>query len=214
MGPDAMILGFWVLSQFFHSPLWSLSRGSLVPPHFLPLKWYYLYIWRNICWYFSQLVIAACDSPSPAFCVMYSFPNFEPVCCSMSGSNCSFLTCIKVSWETGKIVWYPISLRNVHNLLWSTKSKREGICIYLWQIHVDVWQKPTQYWKAIILQLKISKLFKKENGKRFLNFLQKWISKMPVNIWKDVQFYQSSQKWKLQVCGDLITYLPWWWKGK
>ena len=33
--------------------------------------------------------------------------------------------------------------------------------IYLWQIHVDVWQKPTQDWKAI-LQLKISKLFKKE----------------------------------------------------
>ena len=25
----------------------------------------------------------------------------------------------------------------------------------LWLIHVDVWQKPTQYCKAIILQLKI-----------------------------------------------------------
>ena len=24
-------------------------------------------------------------------------------------------------------------------------------------IHVEVWQKPTQYWKAIILQLKINK---------------------------------------------------------
>ena len=31
------------------------------------------------------------------------------------------------------------------------------ICIYLWLIHVDVWQKPTQYCKAIILQLKIKK---------------------------------------------------------
>ena len=28
------------------------------------------------------------------------------------------------------------------------------IYIYLWLIHVDVWQKPTQYCKTIILQLK------------------------------------------------------------
>ena len=26
--------------------------------------------------------------------------------------------------------------------------------MYLWLIHVDAWQKPTQYYKAIILQLK------------------------------------------------------------
>ena len=31
--------------------------------------------------------------------------------------------------------------------------------VYLWLIHVDVWHKPTQYCKAIILQLKIN--FKK-----------------------------------------------------
>ena len=32
--------------------------------------------------------------------------------------------------------------------------RREGTYIYLWLIHVDVWQRPTQYCKAIILQLK------------------------------------------------------------
>ena len=37
----------------------------------------------------------------------------------------------------------------------------EGGDIYLWLIHVVVWQKPTQYCKAIILQLKLSKLEKK-----------------------------------------------------
>ena len=37
--------------------------------------------------------------------------------------------------------------------------KRGGIYVYLWLIHVDVWQKPTQHCKAIILQLKIN--FKK-----------------------------------------------------
>ena len=30
----------------------------------------------------------------------------------------------------------------------------EEIYVYLWPIHVDVWQKRTQYYKAIILQLK------------------------------------------------------------
>ena len=37
---------------------------------------------------------------------MYSFPNLEPVCCSMSSSNCCFLTCIEISQETGQVVWY------------------------------------------------------------------------------------------------------------
>ena len=37
---------------------------------------------------------------------MYSFPNFELICCSMSGSNCCFLTYIQVLQEAGKVVWY------------------------------------------------------------------------------------------------------------
>ena len=34
------------------------------------------------------------------------------------------------------------------------RFKREGIYVYLWLIHVNVWQKPTQFFKAIILQFK------------------------------------------------------------
>ena len=41
------------------------------------------------------------------------------------------------------------------------RFKREGTYAYLWLIHMDVWQKPTQYGKAIILQLKINKFQKK-----------------------------------------------------
>ena len=37
---------------------------------------------------------------------MYSFPNFEPVRCFMSDSKCCFLTCIQISQEVGKVVWY------------------------------------------------------------------------------------------------------------
>ena len=35
------------------------------------------------------------------------------------------------------------------------RFKTEGTYIYLWFIHVDVWQKPSQYCKVIIVQLKI-----------------------------------------------------------
>ena len=42
---------------------------------------------------------------------MYSFPNLEPVCCSMSGCNCCFLTCIQISQEAGRWSGIPTSWR-------------------------------------------------------------------------------------------------------
>ena len=36
------------------------------------------------------------------------------------------------------------------------REAQEGICVYLWLIHVVLWQKPTRHYKAIILQLKIN----------------------------------------------------------
>ena len=43
---------------------------------------------------------------------MYSFPDLEPVCCFMSGSNCCFLNCIQISQEAGKMVWYSHLLKD------------------------------------------------------------------------------------------------------
>ena len=43
---------------------------------------------------------------------MCSFSYVEPVCCSMSSSNCCFLTCIQVSQETGRVVWYSHLFQN------------------------------------------------------------------------------------------------------
>ena len=43
---------------------------------------------------------------------MYSFPDLEPVCCSMSSSNCCFLTCIQISQGAGKVVWYSHLFQN------------------------------------------------------------------------------------------------------
>ena len=37
---------------------------------------------------------------------------------------------------------------------WGGRFKREGIYVHLWLTHVGIWQKTTQYCKAITLQLK------------------------------------------------------------
>ena len=56
----------WVLSQVFISSL-TLSRGSLVPLHFLQLGWYHLHVWG--CWYFpGNLDSSLC----PTFRMIYS----------------------------------------------------------------------------------------------------------------------------------------------
>ena len=47
----------------------------------------------------------------------YSFPNLEPVCCSMSGSNYCFLTCIQISQETCRVVWYSRLFKNFPQLI-------------------------------------------------------------------------------------------------
>ena len=41
---------------------------------------------------------------------MYSFPNLEPVCCSLSSSNCCLL--LQISQEAGQVVWYFSLLKN------------------------------------------------------------------------------------------------------
>ena len=43
---------------------------------------------------------------------MYSFPDLEPVCCSMSSSKCCLLICIQISQETGQVVWYSYLFQN------------------------------------------------------------------------------------------------------
>ena len=122
MGPDAMILGFWMLSfkpAFSLSPFTfilrlfsssSLSAIRVVSPEHL-----------RLLVFLPIILIPACDSSSLAFCMMYaayklnkqgdniqpwhnSFPNFELVHCSMSSSNCCFLTYIQISQEAGRFI--------------------------------------------------------------------------------------------------------------
>ena len=43
---------------------------------------------------------------------MDSFPNLEALCCSMSGSKCCLLTCIQISQQACKLVWYSHLLKS------------------------------------------------------------------------------------------------------
>ena len=118
-----VILGFlfvcFLMLSFklnFYSTLSPSSKGSLVPLHFLPLECYCLHISISLdnldfsLWFIQPGIShdALCiELPKRQYtALMYSFLNFKPVHCSMSGSNCCFLTCILVSQETGKVVWY------------------------------------------------------------------------------------------------------------
>ena len=58
---------------------------------------------------------------------MYSFSYLEPVCCSMSSSNCCFLTCIQISQEAGQVVWYPHLFQNFPQFLVIHTVKGFGI---------------------------------------------------------------------------------------
>ena len=78
--------------------------------------------------FLPAIFIPACVSLSLAFRMMYSvykvnkqvtvysleysFPDLEPVCCSMSSSNCYFLTCIQISQEAYKVVWLSHLFQN------------------------------------------------------------------------------------------------------
>ena len=48
---------------------------------------------------------------------MYFFLNLEQVYCSMSSSHCCFLTCIQISPEAGKVVWYSHLFQNFQSVV-------------------------------------------------------------------------------------------------
>ena len=68
---------------------------------------------------------------------MYSFPNLEPVRCSMSRSNCCFLTCIQVSQEADQVVWYSHLFENfpqfivIHTVKGFGVVNKAGVDVFL-----------------------------------------------------------------------------------
>ena len=66
---------------------------------------------------------------------MYSFPNLEPVHCSMSSSNCCFLTYMQISQEAGKAVWYSHLFKNFPQFVVTHTVKGFGV---VKKVEVDV----------------------------------------------------------------------------
>ena len=63
---------------------------------------------------------------------MYSFPNFEPLHCSMSSSNYCFSICIQVSQEIDKVVWNSHLFKNfqvivIHTVYLDSHTKGFGV---------------------------------------------------------------------------------------
>ena len=122
MGPDAMILIFWMLNfnPFFTSSFPFSSRDSLVPLHFLPLGG--IICMSEVVDISLEILIPACESSSLAFPMLYPtyklnkqgddiqpsctpFPiwNQSTVPCS---SNYCFWSSTQVSQQIGNVVWY------------------------------------------------------------------------------------------------------------
>ena len=99
---------------------------------------------------------------------MYSFSHLEPVCCSMSTSNCCFLTSIQVSQETGQVVWYPHLLQNFPQFIVIHTVKSFGIVI---NAEIDVF-------------LELSCFFNDAGDVGNLMFDSSAFSKTSLNIWK------------------------------
>ena len=140
MGPDAMILVFWILSssQYFHSPLSLSSTGSLVP-FFLSAIRVVSSAYLRLLIFLPAILIPDCASSSSEFLMMYSpcklnkqgdniQPWYTPFPIWNQPVPCPVLTL--ASWPAyrflRKQVRYPgipISFRISHSLLWSTQSK-------------------------------------------------------------------------------------------
>ena len=74
---------FWI----FHSLLWSTVKGFGIVNK-------------------AETDVLLVFNISQNTALTYSFSYLEPVCHSMSSSNCCFLTCIQVSQGGGQVVWY------------------------------------------------------------------------------------------------------------
>ena len=149
MGLWAMIFVFWMLS---FKPDFSLCSFTFTNTIFSSSSLSAIRVVFNI----SEVIDIspgnldpACDSSSPAFCMMYSayklnkqgdciqpwhtpFPIWnQSVLCSIFGSNYCFLTCIQISQEADQVVWYSHLLKNFlvccdpHNQsLWRSQQGR------------------------------------------------------------------------------------------
>ena len=141
MGPDAMILVFWMLCL---KPAFSLFSSTFIKRLFSSSSLSAIRVvssaYLRLLIFLPEILIPACASSSPAFLMMYSAyklnkqgDSIQPWCTSFpiwkhSAVPCPVLTI--ASWPAYRFLnrhvrWsgIPISWRIFYSLLWSTQSK-------------------------------------------------------------------------------------------
>ena len=141
MGPDAIILVFWMLS---FKPTCSLSSFTFIKRFFSSSSLSAIRVvssaYLRLLLFLLAILIPAYASSSPAFLMMYSAhklnkqgDNIQPWCTPFPIWNQSVVPCpvlTVASWPADRFLkrqvrgsGIPISFRTFHSLLWSTQSK-------------------------------------------------------------------------------------------
>ena len=137
MGPDAMILVFWMLS---FKPTFSLSYFTFIKRLLSSSSLSAIKVvssaYLRLLIFLLAILIPTCASSSPAFLLMYiayklnkQGDNIQPWCIwNQSAVVCQILTVASLPayrflQEAGQVVWYSHLIKFFHSLLWSTQSK-------------------------------------------------------------------------------------------
>ena len=141
MGLNAMILIFWMLN---FKPAFLLSSFTFIKRLFSYSSLSAIRVvssaYLRLLIFLPAILIPACASCSPAFCMMYSAQklnnqgdNIQPCHTPFPILNQSIVPCpvlTVVSWPVYRFIrrqlrWFgiPITLRIFYSLLWSTQSK-------------------------------------------------------------------------------------------
>ena len=147
---------------------WQVDSLPVAPPG-KPSKPAHTWFFWNRCWRPSRSLLSSVP------CVPWSDQGFLPL--QFFHLECSWLTSqalkgryqqvtLKMSFRLAYSLWeFAVWLRKLKQGLcinlgggmgreMGGRLRREGMYVYLWLIHVEVWQKTTKFCKAIILQLK------------------------------------------------------------
>ena len=117
----SLFLEYWILSQLSLSSF-NLIKRLFYSPVLSPIR-VVLAAYLRVLIFFPTVLIPAWTLSILEFHMIYSayklekqgdniqpwctpFLNFELVRNSISGPNCCFLTCIQISCEAGKVIWY------------------------------------------------------------------------------------------------------------
>ena len=158
MGPDAMMLIYWMFSfksAFSLSSFTFIKRLFSLP--FLCVIRVVPYAYLMLLIFLPEILILMCASSSLTFCTIYSAyklnkqdDNIQPCSTSFPIWNQSVAPCLVLtvaSWPAYRFLkmqvrWsgIPISFRIFHSLLWSTQSKALAFVHKYKYMHLYIWK--------------------------------------------------------------------------